>query len=98
MWALTTRCVAQHSRDLFINKPCCRSTGISLGMNPKPYRQYLTFEQVYRLFSMLLSDYSQINLGDSTMKFSPYTLKKYIFKICRPHSENNISYVKKSQI
>ena len=32
---------------------CCRSTGISLGMNPKPYRQYLTFGQVYRLIEFL---------------------------------------------
>ena len=27
-------------------------------------------------FSMLLSDYPQINLDDSTIKFSPCTLKK----------------------
>ena len=49
VWVITTGCVAQHSRNLFINKRRCRSTGINLGMNPKSYRQYLTFEQVYRL-------------------------------------------------
>ena len=62
VWVITTRCVAQHSRDLFINKPCCRSTGISLGMNPKPYRQYLTFGQVYRLsFYILYGELLQIS-------------------------------------
>ena len=34
-------CSAALPRKLFINKACCRSTCISLGMNPKPYRQYL---------------------------------------------------------
>ena len=29
------------------------STGINLGTNPKPYRQYLTFRQVYRLIEFL---------------------------------------------
>ena len=28
-------------------------TGISLGINPQPYRHYLTFEQVYRLIEFL---------------------------------------------
>ena len=55
-----TRCVAQHSRDLFINKPCCRSTGISLRRNPKPYRQYLTFGQVYRLIEFLYLQISDL--------------------------------------
>ena len=33
-------------------------------------------------FSMLLSDYSQINLGDSTIKFSPYVTVKNMILSC----------------
>ena len=88
VWVITTGCVAQHSRDLFINKPCCGSTGISRWMNPKPtywvckycmgnFSKFPTCPP----FSRLLSDYSQISLSDSTIEFSPCS-SPILLKFC----------------